>query len=49
MKAFRWNDSERNWDGFLVDLCVQEVAPILDRMGFPAHVTTKRQDAETGY
>jgi hypothetical protein len=47
MKAFRWNDSEHNWDGFLVDLCVQEVAPILVQMGFPAHVTTKGQDAET--
>ena len=47
MAASRWSDSERYWNGFLVDLCVQEVTPILDNMGFSAHVTVKRQDPET--
>jgi hypothetical protein len=47
MPAFRWSDNERNWNGFLVDLCVQDVTPILHRMGYSAHVTTEKQDHET--
>jgi hypothetical protein len=46
MSAFRWSDNERNWNGFLVDLCVQEVTPILRQMGYNAHVTTEKQDHE---
>jgi hypothetical protein len=47
MPAFRWSDNERHWNGFLVDLCVQEVTPILNQMGYSAHVTVERQDSET--
>jgi hypothetical protein len=47
MPTFRWSDNERNWNGFLVDLCVQEVTRILHQMGYNAHVTTKKQDHET--
>jgi Mut7-C RNAse domain len=47
MAAFRWSDNERYWKGFLVDLCVQEITPILHQMGYRARVTEEKQDAET--
>jgi hypothetical protein len=45
--CFPWSDNERYWNGFLVDLCVQEVTPIFHQMGYSAHVTAERQDSET--
>ena len=43
--AFRWSDNERYWKGFLVDLCVQEITPILHQMGYSARVTEEKQDS----
>jgi hypothetical protein len=47
MVTLPWTDSKRNWNGFLVDQCVQEIAPILYRMGYSARVTRKKNDSET--